>query len=137
MNIKVKHRYILKHDQKSLKKLCKYIRNLKNRIIVIEGATGSGKSTVIEELVGYKKNVFTPYSPSPHVEPFILTASESEYIGMDETENFPIEQIVEFLATAEKESKIALVSSQSLHFFEQAKQDLFNMDGVTVINIDA
>ena len=137
MNIKVKHRYILKQDQDSLEKLCEYIRNLKNRIIVIEGATGSGKSTLIEELVGDKTNIFTSTPLSPHVGPFILTPSESEYIGMDETEYFPTEQIVEFLATAEKESKIALISSQSLQFFEQSKQDLFNVDGVTVINIDA
>lgn len=133
MNLAVRHRPIYKFNKEGLHSTCEFIRNIKNRIIIIEGSSGSGKSTVIEALVNSKVNIFTCSDSNPYSGSFDISLSESSYIGLDETEYFSPEQIVKFLLKAESAGKIALISSQGIELFNQAKKDVFDLEKTCLV----
>lgn len=135
MNLAARHQPIYEFNQKKLFDVCEFIRNLKKRIIIIEGCSGSGKSTVIEALVNNKANIFTSSGCNPYSGSFEISSSESNYIALDETEYFSAEQIVEFLKKAESLDKIALISSQGVELFKKAKKDVFDSKKTCVVHL--
>lgn len=135
MNLPLKHAIKYEHNEEKLKRACDFVRNFRNRIIVVEGSVGSGKSTIIEALVDNHENIFRGCGDNTHNGPFVLGPSDSEYIAMDETEYFKPEQVLDFVKFAESEGKIALISSQGLWYSPEILKRLFYADNVSVVTI--
>lgn len=135
MNLVERHQLIYEFNQKGLYAICEAIRNIKSRIIIIEGCSGSGKSTVIEELVSNNANIFTSSNLKPYSGSFNTSPSESNYIAVDEVEYFNSDQIIKFLLNAEAADQIALIASQDIELFNKAMKGILDIEKPCLVRL--
>lgn len=135
MNLAQNHALQHEHNEEKLKDASDFIHNLKTQVILIQGRTGSGKSTIIEAVIEDDENIFRGCGENTHVGPFVFSPSDSKYVAIDETEYFETNQVLDFLKLAESEGKTAIVSSQGLEYFPNALKSVFKSKNTSIVTI--
>ena len=126
-----------KPNSKSLSETCKIIKQLDTKMIVLSGRAGSGKSYIAEKLT-MRKNIFTNYGHISNNRPpaiFDFVKTSNVYAVIDDIHCFSEEDIMLFLAKAEKHNKIPVFTIQSIKFVKPFFLELIKKYEATILHV--